>query len=47
MNFITRYKRQNTKGFKGVRKIFIEEKCNLKWKLQYLYYKYIYYKFIF
>jgi hypothetical protein len=40
---IRRYKRQNIKGFKGVRKIISEERTILKWRLQYLWYKYFIY----
>jgi hypothetical protein len=43
MNYIKRYKVQNTKGLRGVKKILIEDYCNLKWRLKYLWKKYVEY----
>jgi hypothetical protein len=43
MNWIKRYKRQNTKGYAGVKKILREDKTILKWKLQYLFKKHVEY----
>jgi hypothetical protein len=43
---IARYKRQNTKGLKGVLKIISEEKTHAKWYIQYLFLKYVKYKLI-
>ena len=38
------YKRQNTKGWKGVKTLINEERTILKWRLQYLWLKYFVYK---
>ena len=38
------YKRQNTKGWKGIKTLISEEKTILKWRLQYLWLKYFVYK---
>lgn len=40
------YKRQNTKGFKGIIKIAREQLTIVKWKFQYTYLKYIKYKLV-
>jgi len=37
------YKRQNTKGCKGIKSLISEEKTILKWRIQYLWLKYIKY----
>lgn len=34
MNYLNRFKQQNTKGIKGVTKIVREDLTVLKWKLQ-------------
>jgi len=41
---ITRYKRQNTKGFKGIRQVILEEKGIWKYRFKYLWYKYFIYR---
>jgi hypothetical protein len=38
------YKRQNTKGWKGIRTLILEEKGILKYRIQYLWLKYFVYK---
>jgi hypothetical protein len=38
------YKRQNTKGWKGIRAFILEEKGILKYRIQYLWLKYFVYK---
>ena len=43
MNYIKRYKHQNTKGIKGVLRILIIDITNLKWRVQYLWKKYVEY----
>lgn len=43
MNYIKRYKNQNTKGIKGVKKILREEITILKWSTLYLWKKYVEY----
>lgn len=41
---IKEYKRQNTKGWKGIRALILEEKGILKYRIQYLWLKYFVYK---
>jgi hypothetical protein len=41
---IKEYKRQNTKGLKGIRALILEEKGILKYRIQYLWLKYFVYK---
>jgi hypothetical protein len=43
MNWFKRYKHQNTKGFRGLKRLWIQDKTNLKWCIQYLFKKYIEY----
>lgn len=45
--FIQDYKRQNTKGWKGVRQLLIERYVNIKTWIKVYWYKFIYYPFIF
>lgn len=43
-SLIKDYKRQNTKGWKGIKTLISEEKTILKWRLKYLWLKYFVYK---
>jgi len=43
---IGEYKRQNTKGLRGVKALILEEKAILKWRIQYLFLKYVKYKIV-
>jgi hypothetical protein len=43
MNYIKRYKKQNTKGYEGIKKLLREDLTILKWKVQYIWKKYVEY----
>jgi hypothetical protein len=43
MNYIKRYKHQNTKGYRGIKKLLREDLSILKWKIQHIWKKYIEY----
>jgi hypothetical protein len=43
MNYIKRYKNQNAKGYKGIKRLLRQDLANLKWEVQYIWKKYIEY----
>jgi hypothetical protein len=43
MNYIKRYRNQNTKGIKGIIRILRIDIANLKYRIKYLWLKYIEY----
>ena len=40
---VKRYRKQNTKGFKGIKKVLLEQKVIIKNWIKYFWYKYIIY----
>jgi hypothetical protein len=43
MNWFKRYQNQNAKGFKGLKRLWIQDITNLKWRIHYIWKKHVEY----